>query len=142
MKIENKILSITDIVTTTALNTKSTEVENRILNIANLAIKAALNIKATKVESKIRKTTWPLKLLTGQKPLKLKIKCMILLLWLQKEDIRLNPKTTVTEKKVPDTANCLSKNRANFVIKYLDSNQQKIEISCIKLFKFFKYDAW
>ena len=39
----------------------------------------------------------------------------------------ISTKTTVSEKKVPDRANFLTKNRANFIIKYLDSNNQKIE---------------
>lgn len=38
----------------------------------------------------------------------------------------ISTKTTVSEKKVPDRANFLTKNRANFIIKYLDSNNQKI----------------
>lgn len=39
----------------------------------------------------------------------------------------ISTKTTVSEKKVPARANFLTKNRANFIIKYLDSNNQKIE---------------
>lgn len=50
---------------------------------------------------------------------------MILVIWLKKTAI--STKTTVSEKKVPDRANFLNKNRANFIIKYLDSNNQKIE---------------
>ena len=49
---------------------------------------------------------------------------MILVIWLKKTAI--STKTTVSEKKVSDRANFLNKNRANFIIKYLDSNNQKI----------------
>lgn len=40
---ENKVLSITGLVTTTALNTKATENENKIPGITNLATKNTLN---------------------------------------------------------------------------------------------------
>ena len=53
---ENKISSVTGLVTTTMLNTK-TEIVNRIPDITIVATKAALNLKATEIDSKIRDIT-------------------------------------------------------------------------------------
>ena len=58
-EIENKIPSVTGLVTTAALNTKATatEIENKILDITNLATKTFLITKLTQVESKIPEIT-------------------------------------------------------------------------------------
>ena len=49
--IENKIPSVTGLVTTAALNTKATEIEYKISDINNLAAKAALI-------QKLQRNTW------------------------------------------------------------------------------------
>ena len=55
--IENKIPSVTGLLTTAALYTKATEVESKIPNITNLPRKAALNSKLEEIESKISDIT-------------------------------------------------------------------------------------
>ena len=49
-RLKNKILSVTSLVATAALNTIAAEIENKIPDITNLATKATLNAKAAKVE--------------------------------------------------------------------------------------------
>ena len=49
-EIENKIPSITGLVTTTALNATATYTKNKIPDIITLATKAALNAKAAAIE--------------------------------------------------------------------------------------------
>ena len=51
-KLENKIPSVTELVTTTLLNRKLIKIENKILGITNLAPKSAVNRKAAKSKSK------------------------------------------------------------------------------------------
>ena len=48
-EIENKIPSVTGLVTTAALNAKTTEIKNKIPNLTNLAAKDALNTKEAMV---------------------------------------------------------------------------------------------
>ena len=52
LKDRNKMPSVTSLVTTTALNTKATQIKNKITD-NNLATKTALNTEAAEVESKI-----------------------------------------------------------------------------------------
>ena len=50
-EIENKIPSVTCLVTTATLNVKGARIEHKIPDTTNLAAKASLNTKATEVEN-------------------------------------------------------------------------------------------
>ena len=55
--IEDKILSITNLATNTALNAKINEVKHKVPNITNLATSSALNAKINEFKSKISNIT-------------------------------------------------------------------------------------